>query len=390
MISTLTVITSQVINMPSLAFTQQDYQNNLKQQDQLKAQINQTQGEEKTLSSQISQMDNQISLNERELSDTQGQIQSTQALLTQVNSNIDQVSLRLGNLNDSIGQIQAVADARIRDSYKKSRMPSMAAIVAATDFKEAMHNLAYVKTMQAQDNALLAQINDNRKNYSEQKDSLTQLKTQKEQLNSTLQNKEDAAKTQQKELETQKDGRATLLTQTKGQESLYQKLLSDAKAEANAMASAIVNSGVQSRHVNRGDVIAFEGDTGCATGAHLHFSYRLTPMSSIGATISSGHWINPAPYLDSGKIGKPISGYPAKISQSFGQTAIAGLYGPDGHPGIDIADAYGTPIMAAQSGMAVRWSDSGCVLNGVQTDRGEGIIITGDDGTQTLYWHIQR
>jgi murein DD-endopeptidase MepM/ murein hydrolase activator NlpD len=122
----------------------------------------------------------------------------------------------------------------------------------------------------------------------------------------------------------------------------------------------------------------------------LHFSYRLHALPYIGGTISSGQWVNPAPYLNSGQLGKPIAGYPAKISQNFGEEAIAGLYGPDGHPGIDIADAKGSPIYAAQSGIATRWSDSGCVLGGVQTDRGEGIIITGDDGTQTLYWHIQR
>ncbi len=391
MLSTAVLVVAQVVNVPAMAYTQQDYKNNQAKQDELKAKISETKGKEKTLSSQIAQMNNQISLNELELADTQGQIQSTQNLLVQVNNNIDEVGTKIERLDDTIGQMQEAADQRIKAAYKKSRMPSISAIISAVDFKQAMKSLAYIKEMEEQDNILLAQIGDNRKNYEEQKQNLANLKAEKESLATELASKQKQVQSQQEALSTAKANKDKLLAATRGDESVYQRLLAQAKAEAAAMASAIVSSNVKSWHVNRGDVIAFEGNTGCATGYHLHFSYRRTVLPYIGGTIGSGQWINPAPYIASGELGKPIAGYPSKISQHFGETAIAGLYGPDGHPGIDIADAPGTPILAAQSGTAVRWSDGGCRLGGVQTDRGEGIIITADDGrSQTLYWHIQR
>lgn len=388
MVGTLVLIVAQVVNVPALAFTQQDYLNNLKKQEDLKNKINQTKGQERTLASQIAQMDNQISLNELELADTQGQIQSTQNLLVQVNSNIDQVSTKLGRLDSSIGQMQDAAEARIRAAYKQSRTPSFAAIISASDFKEAMLNFTYIKQMEEADNKILAEINENRKNYNEQKENLAKLKSEKENLAAQLEDKEAAAQTQQKELNEAKSNKSALLERTRGDESVYQRLLAQARAEASAMASALSTG--QRFRVERGQVIAFEGNSGCTSGPHLHFGYRRVNLGTrIGSTIASGSWINPKPYLDNGTLGIPLAGYPGNITQYFGVNEV-GIYGPGGHPAMDMAQPYGTAIRAAQSGWAQRMTDGGCpAYSWLHHGPGKGIIITGDDGTQTLYWHIQ-
>lgn len=72
----------------------------------------------------------------------------------------------------------------------------------------------------------------------------------------------------------------------------------------------------------------------------------------------------------SGAFGWPASGV---IFQDFWS----------GHPGIDIADRLGTPVLAADAGyvVSVGWDDTGY---------GETIVIDHGNGFQTLYAHLQN
>ena len=238
MIGTMALVIGQAAQLPAMAFTQQDYMDNLQKQEELKGKIEATQSKEHSLKAQIAQMDNQIALNEMELSDTQGQIQSTQSLLEDVASDIDDLSEKLGRLNDTIGQMQDAAEERIRAAYRHSRTPQFSVLISASDFEEAMRNLAYLKQMEEADNKVLAEINENLDNYNAQKENLSKLQREKEQLAAQLEEKEAAAQTQQQELNQAKANKDALLARTKGDESVYQRLLQQAEAEAAAMASA--------------------------------------------------------------------------------------------------------------------------------------------------------
>ena len=75
-----------------------------------------------------------------------------------------------------------------------------------------------------------------------------------------------------------------------------------------------------------------------------------------------------------------------KISQRFGVNPQ--WYQPDGHPGVDWTDDYGTPLLAGEDSLVV-----GITTPGVITDdpeymrRGFGISLRGDSGLECLYWH---
>lgn len=76
----------------------------------------------------------------------------------------------------------------------------------------------------------------------------------------------------------------------------------------------------------------------------------------------------------------PASG---QVTSRFGYRSNPVLGGGDWHPGIDIANAYGTPIVAAASGTVVfsGW-DSGGYGQMVQIDHGNGI--------ETIYGHASQ
>jgi murein DD-endopeptidase MepM/ murein hydrolase activator NlpD len=60
--------------------------------------------------------------------------------------------------------------------------------------------------------------------------------------------------------------------------------------------------------------------------------------------------------------------------------------GLHGYNGIDLADSVGTPIHASASGIVIRSTSSGAWNGGY----GNYVIISHDNGTQTLYAHTQR
>ena len=122
--------------------------------------------------------------------------------------------------------------------------------------------------------------------------------------------------------------------------------------------------------VERGQTVATVGSTGQSTGNHCHFEVRLDGVAA-----------DPAPYLEQ----RPQGEAPAEGTFAFpvgeGYTCLTrGFTGADGHGGLDLAAAYGTPIFAAQSGV---------VTYAGQTRGGYGVHIVLDHGggVQTLYGH---
>ena len=123
-------------------------------------------------------------------------------------------------------------------------------------------------------------------------------------------------------------------------------------------------------------MIAFQGNTGCSTGSHLHFGLE-----------AGGAIVDPKPYLDSGALRWPMNN--PTVTQWYGQNYwwYWNNFRMRGHNGIDMVVYHGAPIYAAESGTAYLATDgSACSFTGTV---GKGIVIHHDNGWRTIYWHIQ-
>ena len=142
------------------------------------------------------------------------------------------------------------------------------------------------------------------------------------------------------------------------------------QARINKSLEALARSGslISRGHVEKGQIIGYEGNTGNSFGAHLHFEVRV-----------GGAAVSPAPYLNSGRLGAPMDGY--RQSQGFGSSSC-GYCGYSFHTGLDMVAPYGTPVRAAAAGEII-------VNAFVNDGYGHKVIIDHGNGLWTLYAHLQ-
>ena len=179
-------------------------------------QISKLQGQANTLKNQIAQFDAQIKLTTLKIAQTQDKI-------VLLGGRIDQ-------LGDSLTSLTIAFSSRAVETYKLSRFENnFALILSASDMTDAVSRLHYLQKIQEEDRNLLEKLQTAQTTYQGEK-------TDQEALQKQL-------KAQQASLNAQKTAKNNLLSATRNDESRYQSLLSQAKAQLAAFQNFVSRQG---------------------------------------------------------------------------------------------------------------------------------------------------
>ncbi len=225
--------------------------------------VSQTQGQAETLSGEIAKLDNQIAL-------TQSRIYLTENKLGRVDGEIASISGRLGLLNETLNHTSEILLNRIVNNYKVAQNDGFLSLITSPNLNTLISRAVYLKIVQKHDQSLLEQMSLSKKNYSDQKDLLVDVKKKQEDLKKQL----NGYKVQ---MDGQKRDKNQLLVVTNNNEIKYRELLSQAQQQLESFKGFITNLGGASLLSNQTSC----DDWGC------YYNQRDSQWGSMGIGRSS-------------------------------------------------------------------------------------------------------
>lgn len=191
--------------------------------------INESKNQQQTLSGELSYIDNRIAYQE-------AQIEKTRLEIVRAGKEADILSARIDNLEQSMEHLAALLSQLVVTSYKAQHYSSLEMFLANKNFQTAVNRSQRENTVSLQTSKVLFRTMQDKLEYDQQKE-------QRKQLQQDLEEKTARLQKQQQALESQKEEKAILLAQTKNSEKEYQRLMDEARKEADSFKRFAASAG---------------------------------------------------------------------------------------------------------------------------------------------------
>jgi len=339
-----------------------------------------------TLANQIKYLENQANLTTLKIRETENTIKTLEG-------EIQNLAVEINRLDIDLNKLTQAFIEQINQNYKLSKRGPDFSFLFFGNFNSFIQEQRYLLAVQKSSQETLLKLETVRTNFDIQK-------TQKEQKQKELEDMQKKLATQKISLASQKSSKLSLLEITKNNEANYQLLLSNARAEYEAIQNIIAGNGEETfvRNVSAGEKIAsvIKGASCISSGTHLHFMVKIgksvqNPFNYLKQIDYSNNSCDrkyyPScafdPFNPSGSWNWPLNPK-IELEQGFGatwsidHTWVGKIY--KFHTGIDIV-GQSNNIYATNTGKLFRGVyNYNCKLRYVR--------VEGDNNISSLYLHV--
>lgn len=190
---------------------------------------NDASGKVNTLSSEISVMDNQIKL-------TEARVRATEQQIKGLEKDIDIAKDKVGELQNNINRVSKVLIGRITAVYQVGTIRPWEIFLTANNIGDVFNRLKYLRIVQIYDKKQVYAAEQAKIDYKNQKQIYEDKANEAQDLSKKLANYNN-------ELASQKVGKQSLLSVTRNDETRYQSLLAQAKAQISGFKSFASSQG---------------------------------------------------------------------------------------------------------------------------------------------------
>jgi septal ring factor EnvC (AmiA/AmiB activator) len=294
------------------------------------------------LSSQLTDKNRQAAEASEKVADVGAQLATVQAQIDSTNAQIAVTNQQIEDAKVRMAASQAKLNELIDTEYKNGNETKLEILMSSGGISNYVDQQEYLKSGQDKIAAAVSDVIQAKREAEAKSRDLTKLQAQ---------------------LADAQKGLVYAKAQADNQLAQIDSVRNDLKAKLAKYGGRVVQVGDR---VNTGDLIGFEGTSGCSTGPHLHFEVQ-----------QNGSPVNPRNFTP-GRLQWPLEGG-FGINQEFGRPNWAAPY--SFHTGMDIAQYYGAPVYAAGSGTVIF---SGYDRSGF----GDHVMIDHGGGLVSLYGHM--
>lgn len=267
------------------------------------------------------------------------EISVTNAKIDSANLELSQLGIAIGNKEETIASDQAAIAKSIRDVAQGEARSLVTEVLSSGTFADAWQRAADASQFSIALSAHIEELQIVREELESNREAVAAAKAKLEALQREL-------SVQKKSVDVSKTAQQRLLADTKNQESTYQKLLTEKRAEEAAFEAALFELASQ-------------------------LEYILDPSK--------------IPAGGKGVLRPPLAN--VYVTQQFGKTSSSvRLYTSGSHDGVDFRASIGTPVLASLSGVVLE------VNNGAAPNcqYGKWVLIKHNNGLATLYAHLSE